>query len=54
MNRRLIESNIQKDTAILEEIKRLLSELRVAWLDASQKTQDAGLQTHAGNINIAG
>jgi flagellar protein FliS len=54
MNRRLIESNIQKDTAILNEVKGLLSDLRTAWLTAAQKVQPEGLQTQSGSINIAG
>ena len=33
MNRRLIEANIQKDTGILDEVKKLLTELRAAWID---------------------
>jgi flagellar protein FliS len=53
MNRRLIEANIQKDSAILAEIKNLLTELRTAWIQASQKSQVEGKQA-AGSINIAG
>ncbi|MBN2354224.1 MAG: flagellar export chaperone FliS [Spirochaetales bacterium] len=54
MNRRLIEANIQKDTGILAEIKKLLTELRTAWIQASQKTQNDGVRAAAGSINIAG
>ncbi len=54
MNRRLIEANIQKDPGILNEVKNLLTELRSAWLTASQKTQPEGLHAQAGTINIAG
>ena len=54
MNRRLIEANIQKDTAILNEVKGLLSDLRAAWLTAAQKVQPEGLHTRSGSINIAG
>jgi flagellar secretion chaperone FliS len=54
MNRRLIEANIQKDTGILNEIKKLLTELRAAWIQASQKAQNEGTQAAAGSINIAG
>ena len=54
MNRRLIEANIQKDAGILAEIKKLLTELRTAWIQASQKTQNDGVRAAAGSINIAG
>jgi flagellar protein FliS len=54
MNRRLIEANIQKDSVILTEIKKLLTELRAAWIQASQKAQNEGSQTAGGSINIAG
>jgi flagellar protein FliS len=54
MNRRLIEANIQKDSGILGEIKKLLSELRGAWVEASQKTQTEGTHSRSSNINIAG
>jgi flagellar secretion chaperone FliS len=54
MNRRLIEANIQKDPGILTEVKKLLTELRAAWLTASQKTQAESLPSKTGTINIAG
>ena len=54
MNRRLIEANIQKDSNILGEVKELLSELRSAWLTATQKTQVENTQAKTGTINIAG
>jgi len=54
MNRRLIEANIQKDTAIIEEVKKILTELRGAWVEASQKVQSDGAQVKTGSINIAG
>jgi flagellar protein FliS len=54
MNRRLIEANIQKDAGILGEIKKLLTELRAAWIQAFQKTQNEGAKAAAGSINIAG
>ncbi len=54
MNRRLIEANIQKDQGILNEIKKLLTDLRAAWIEASQKTQNDSVRAAAGSINIAG
>lgn len=54
MNRRLIEANIQKDIAILNEVKNLLSQLRSAWQTAAQKVQPEGLNARTGSVNIAG
>lgn len=54
MNRKLIEANIQKDTDMIEEIKRMMNELRGAWVEASQKTQAEAPKAKAGTINIAG
>lgn len=54
MNRRLIDANIQKNTAMLEEVKKMLSDLRGAWVEASQKVQTDATQVKTGTINIAG
>ena len=54
MNRRLIEANIQKDIGVLEDVKKILNELRGAWVEVTHKTQSEPLQVQSGNINIAG
>lgn len=54
LNRRLIEANIQKDPQILEEVKKMLMELRGAWAEAAQKVQGDTVPLKTGTINIAG
>jgi flagellar protein FliS len=52
-NRRLLDGNVRKDRAPLEEVKRLLAELREAWAGISARK---GLVEHAvpsGGVNIA-
>ena len=52
-NRRLLDGNVRKDRAPLEEVKRLLAELRDAWAGISARK---GLAEHAvpsGGVNIA-
>jgi flagellar protein FliS len=52
-NRRLLDGNVRKDRAPLEEVKRLLVELRDAWAGISARK---GLTEHAvpsGGVNIA-
>ena len=52
-NRRLLDGNVRKDRAPLEEVKRLLAELRDAWAGISARK---GLADHAvpsGGVNIA-
>jgi len=54
MNRRLLDGNISKDKAPLEEVKTLLTELRGAWAEVADK---AGVSTgtiQGGGVNIAG
>ena len=54
MNRRLLDGNIKKDKAPLEEVKTLLLELRGAWAEAADKANvPAGSQQIRG-VNIAG
>ena len=53
VNRRLLDGNVQKDRAPLEEARRLLGELREAWDGISSRK---GLVEHtvsAGGVNIA-
>jgi len=54
MNRRLVEANIQKDPAALNEVKTHLSDLRNAWAEAAQKVQTGPGAMPASSINIAG
>ena len=54
MNQRLLDGNIKKDKAPLEEVKTLLLELRGAWAEAADKANvPAGSQQIRG-VNIAG
>jgi len=54
MNRQLLESNIRKDRAPLEIVKKHLSDLREAWEEISSRK---GLEENGGavsGVNIAG
>lgn len=54
VNKQLLQGNILKDRKPLEEVKKLLSELRDAWDEISAKK---GLEIKAGpvgGVNIAG
>jgi flagellar protein FliS len=53
-NRQLFEANIKKDMRLLAEVKRILSELRGAWIEVAQKTQQEGRSAGVPGINIAG
>jgi flagellar protein FliS len=54
MNRRLLEANIKKNSAVLEEIKKLLMELRSAWAEIANKVGTEQDHSNTSNINIAG
>jgi flagellar protein FliS len=54
MNRRLLEANIKKNSAVLEEIKKLLVELRSAWAEIANKVGTEQDHSNTSNINIAG
>ena len=53
INRQLLEANIQKNTKPLEEVRKLLTELRAAWAEIADKK---GLEQNGqtGGVNIAG
>ncbi|MBN1837168.1 MAG: flagellar export chaperone FliS [Spirochaetales bacterium] len=53
-NRRILDANIKKDTAPLEEVKRILSGLRDAWASIADKAPSEGLSAEGGGVNIAG
>jgi flagellar protein FliS len=57
MKKRLLEGNIQKDSAIIEEVQHLLENLRDAWDQASRgpapKAQAAGVREGA-SFSITG
>ena len=54
MTRRLLEGNLQKDTAPLVEVKKLLGELRDAWDEIStRKGLEENISPTTG-VNIAG
>jgi len=54
MNRRLLDGNISKDKAPLEEVKTFLSELRGAWAEVADKAGVSTGSTQGGGVNIAG
>jgi flagellar protein FliS len=53
-NRRILDGNIQKDTAPLEEVRQILSELREAWASIADKSPAEGSSGEGGGVNIAG
>jgi flagellin-specific chaperone FliS len=57
MNNKLIEGNIKKDVAPLNEVKQHLEELREAWVQAAKEVSSnesrEPVVSSAGGINIA-
>jgi flagellar protein FliS len=54
-NRQLLEANLNKDPKPLQEVKKLLSELRDAWEEiSSRKGLEDKLNPARGGVNIAG
>ncbi len=51
-NRQLMEANVRKDTAPIKDVRRLMGDLREAWLQISN-VQVSG-NTAGPNVNIAG
>jgi flagellar protein FliS len=54
MNRRLLDANIKKDKAYVEEVKGLLLELRGAWAEVADKSGVSVGSNQGGGVNIAG
>ena len=54
MNRRLLDGNIKKDKAPLEEVKALLIELRGAWAEVADKAGISTGSSQSRGVNIAG
>jgi flagellar protein FliS len=54
MNRRLLDGNIKKDKAPLEEVKTLLLELRGAWAEVADKAGVSAGSNQSRGVNIAG
>jgi flagellar protein FliS len=54
MNRRLLDGNIKKDKAPLEEVRTLLMELRGAWAEVADKAGVPAGSNQIRGINIAG
>jgi flagellar protein FliS len=54
MNRRLLDANIKKDRASVEEVKTLLGELRGAWAEVADKAGVSLDTSRGGGVNIAG
>jgi len=52
-NRQLIEANVKKDAAIVEEVLNQVKELRSAWVEAMTKCKERQPKT-AGGVNIEG
>jgi len=53
VNGRLLDGNVRKDRAPLEEVKRLLGELRDAWDGISARKGLAEQAVPSGGVNIA-
>lgn len=51
-NRQLMEGNVQKDPVLIKDVRRLLSQLREAWVQIAH-TQVEGPSSASG-VNIAG
>jgi flagellar protein FliS len=54
MNRRLLDGNIKKDKAPLEEVRKLLMELRSAWAEVADKAGVSAGSNQSRGVNIAG
>lgn len=54
INRLLLNANIKKDDKSLKEAKKILSELREAWVEIVKKGNIAQGSSGTGGINIAG
>jgi flagellar protein FliS len=54
MNRRLLDGNIKKDKAPLEEVRTLLMELRGAWAEVADKAGVPARSNQTRGVNIAG
>jgi flagellar protein FliS len=54
MNHQLLEGNITKNSAPLEQVKKLLTELRGVWAGVADKPGLEGVPRAAGGVNIAG
>ena len=54
MNRRLLESNMNKKNEPLTEVRQLLTELRAAWVEISQRNENEDTETGRPGVNIAG
>jgi flagellar protein FliS len=53
-NQQLVEANIKKDSAPLRDVKKMLSELRSAWVQISDKPQPPDSGPSKSGVNIAG
>jgi flagellar protein FliS len=54
MNHQLMEGNITKNNAPLEQVKKLLTELRGVWAEVADKPGLESVPRAAGGVNIAG
>ncbi len=52
-NQQLLEANMQKDVKVLQDVRRLMAELREAWSAIAGKT-DGEQRSVSGGVNIAG
>jgi flagellar protein FliS len=54
MNRQLLQGNISKSCEPLEQVKKLLAELRGVWAEVAEKPGLDRIPRAAGGVNIAG
>jgi len=51
-NQQLMDANIQKDVKPIQDVRRLMNDLKGAWIDVTSRAQDHVPAT--GGVNIAG
>lgn len=54
MNRQLLDANITKKNKPLEDVKKLLVDLREAWAEIAKKGTGANIEKGSEGVNIAG
>jgi len=50
MNMRLLEANVEDDIARLEEVARLMSEIKSAWIQIPEESKKSPTSRSAGNL----
>lgn len=53
-NRELLDANLRKDPDKTASIRKMMNELRGAWVEANAKVSSESVESRSGGINIAG